>query len=342
MNMKMCGPSSAVCSESPSTEASRPRYVCYRIALDNTPRIVRRAFSVAELLVVISIIVLALALAVPALNLIQGTKSVEQAQNLAGLMLAQARNDAIGLQRYRGVFFYRDLVSGRVQMCMVQESNADNPVDGVDVYLDLVETADTLSMPIGVSLQTVDDAGGTGSAANDRYLGYNRLYFDGVTQVTLVNSKLAIDYGGVILFDGHGQLANKVYALQTHRTDNSANPSVQVYTAMGVLMYATEPLAHLIREGAQVQSDKDDDVIPIDTRSTAPANVAARVVKSQVGFVLFDEEAFKNNGGTNDDLQIRDPAALFADPEFSEEQWLDNNSVPILVNRYNGSLVKGE
>src|SRR4051812_45083372 len=79
------------------------------------------AFSLTELLIVIGIIVLALALAVPALNLISGAKSTEAAQNVVGAMLAQARNDAIGMQEYRGVFFYQDPLTKQVKAALVQQ-----------------------------------------------------------------------------------------------------------------------------------------------------------------------------------------------------------------------------
>src|SRR5947207_1855892 len=75
-----------------------------------------RAFTVTELLVVIGIIVLALALAVPALNLITGTKSTEAATNQINSLLARARDDAIGLQEMRGVMFYYDQVEDRVNV----------------------------------------------------------------------------------------------------------------------------------------------------------------------------------------------------------------------------------
>src|SRR5438105_4962302 len=65
-------------------------------------------FTVIELLVVVGIIVLVLALAMPALNIINGTKSIDMAQNQVAVVLAQARNEAIGLQQPRGVFFAYD------------------------------------------------------------------------------------------------------------------------------------------------------------------------------------------------------------------------------------------
>jgi hypothetical protein len=32
----------------------------------------------------------------------------------------------------------------------------------------------------------------------------------------------------------------------------------------------------------------------------------------------------------------------YAPAERNEEAWLDNNSTPLMINRYNGTLVRGE
>jgi hypothetical protein len=77
---------------------------------------------------------------------------------------------------------------------------------------------------------------------------------------------------------------------------------------------------------------------------------------SQFGFVLFDNEAYRSAipqpGSTSYrveyDLQFTNASgALYGTggegtKEKEEENWLDNNSTPLLVNRYNGTLVRGE
>jgi type II secretory pathway pseudopilin PulG len=280
------------------------------------------AFSLTELLVVIAIIVLALALAVPALNLLTGAKSTEQANNLTAGMLALARNYAIGQQKYAGVMFYLDPASGRVKAVLVWAPGDDDAI----INLDLVDGIDALTLPSGILIQTIDDAAATGAPPirqNDGYLGFN----DKAVGINATPSPLSVKYGGVILFDKQGHLANKVYSLQA-----SLNG---FYTAMGVLLYATEADAHLVRVGA------DATLVPGKGMDILPAPVASpRVIKSQVGFVLLDEENFINNAGTPEDAQITN--TTFAGAESIEEDWIDNNSVPFMINHYNGSLVKGE
>jgi prepilin-type N-terminal cleavage/methylation domain-containing protein len=290
-----------------------------------------RGFSLTELLIVIAIIVLALALAVPALNLITGAKSTEQAQNIISIILAQARNEAIGLQQYRGIFFYYDPADERVKMAMVEQvdpPDADNTVDGVDVYLDLVRDRDVTPLPSGTSLQVLDDAreNTSGVAQNDRYIGFNTVSGLGSTYSINTAGKIKTPYGGVLLFDSRGQLVSRVYALQTHRK-NPLNDNFE-YTPMGVLLFGVDP--------TDTCSSSELDVVPVAT------NNGDRVIRSAMGFVIFDSEAFKNAGGAADDDQIKLNGSTYNQSEKDEEAWLDDNGKSLLINRYNGSLIKGE
>jgi hypothetical protein len=69
------------------------------------------------------------------------------------------------------------------------------------------------------------------------------------------------------------------------------------------------------------------------------------LLRSQFGLVMFERDLFATQNGTDDDSKIAGttygtPAA--SGTEAYEEAWLDNNSTPILINRYTGTLVKGE
>jgi hypothetical protein len=79
---------------------------------------------------------------------------------------------------------------------------------------------------------------------------------------------------------------------------------------------------------------------------------------SSIGVVLYDLANFREansrglpQGVTADqdaNLQGRTYAAPGGPPESrpanetDEEKWLDQNAVPYLVNRYNGTLIRGE
>jgi prepilin-type N-terminal cleavage/methylation domain-containing protein len=79
-----------------------------------------RGFTLAELLIVIALIVLLVAMAVPAFNFITGSRSVDGAQNQIAAFLGRARSEAIGLQEVRGVFFFLDTRTDRVNMTLVR------------------------------------------------------------------------------------------------------------------------------------------------------------------------------------------------------------------------------
>ena len=57
---------------------------------------------------------------------------------------------------------------------------------------------------------------------------------------------------------------------------------------------------------------------------------------SAVGFVLFESQPFQDNNFTREDPMP------YTTAEQAEEQWLDANAVPFLLNRYNGTLIRGE
>src|SRR3954471_20065455 len=82
----------------------------------------RSAFSLTELLIVITLIVIVLALALPAFNFITGSKSTDAAQNQVSAMLGRARNEAIGVQELRGVFFYLDPATDKYTIALVGQA----------------------------------------------------------------------------------------------------------------------------------------------------------------------------------------------------------------------------
>src|SRR4051794_8816318 len=108
-------------TDCPYIPAARPR-----------SRRTRRGFTLTELLVVISIIVLLLALAVPVFNAFHGGRSVDGAENIVAAMLQRTRTRAIGLQERRGLFCYTDMSTGNTSLVIVKvfdaPISATNPV----------------------------------------------------------------------------------------------------------------------------------------------------------------------------------------------------------------------
>jgi len=188
-------------------------------------------------------------------------------------------------------------------------------------------------------VQVIDDCVVTGTAPNqartdDGYLGFNTIATSWQPTISSVPggdlnavggpTGTAVPFGGVILFDGNGQLAFARYGLRC-----------AIQTSSGMFDYSKLGLLVLPSAGKV-------DLIPGPNNPTGTGVVANR---SAVGMVLFEQDVFANNGGADPDPQMAVPAnsgGAYAPAERNEEAWLDNNSTPLMINRYNGTLVRGE
>src|SRR2546421_2835970 len=86
----------------------------------------RRGFTATEIMLVVAIMVLLLAMAVPAFNFITGSRSTDAAQNLVSAMLGRARGYAMANEKYGGVAFFIDPASGRTTMALVEASGGNS------------------------------------------------------------------------------------------------------------------------------------------------------------------------------------------------------------------------
>jgi prepilin-type N-terminal cleavage/methylation domain-containing protein len=319
-----------------------------------------RGFTLTEILVVVALIVLLIALAVPTFNVITGSRSVEAAQNNISAFLGRARSEAIGLQEVRGVFFYIERRSGNIGMAIVREVDAPPSSDfspaaplaepPPDVWLDLVPESEFVMLPSGVGVHTIDDAmiNNSGVRIDDAYIGFNRR---NAGNSTGGGTQTRTFYGGVILFDGSGQLTCRRYAFKTFFRVPPGLTERRP-TRMGDLLFRpTGDIDPLTGHATSV-----NDVVPL---ALPPGGAVTNpyYAKSQIGLVLFDRESMRGavarNPATPQDEDSRDLDWQFSPSvgaynqnapydEASKERWLDDNAVPLLVNRYNGTLVRGE
>jgi prepilin-type N-terminal cleavage/methylation domain-containing protein len=282
----------------------------------------QRAFTLTEMLIVMGIIVVVALVAIPSFRALTGGRSLEGAQNQISAAMARARTEALGLQEVRGILFYRDPDTKRIGLTIVKARNT-----GAPWILDLVPDRDTLLLPAGVGVQMIAT-----NPINDRYLGY--IDYD------KTNPKPAVAYGGAILFDGQGRLIADQYRMGVRVDPDGIGPQPYIATEMGRFLYSDPSLAGGTAANATLPA-------PADQPFTA-----------SVGMVLFDEDEFTSNNNKADghsadyDTDVGGQAfpgtppmagnGPYSPEEATEEQWLDEHATPVLVNRYNGTLVRSQ
>jgi prepilin-type N-terminal cleavage/methylation domain-containing protein len=286
-------------------------------------------FTLIEILVVVAIIVIMIAMAVPLFSTLTGSRSEESAENQIAAMLNTARTEAMALQVPTGVMFYVDPVTNRVNAVLVREVqteaiNSDLATKGgMEMFLDLLDR-EPVSLPPGIWMQMMDDAEHTegvtdpkpGDFKDDRYVGFDQIGDPPDTPPS--GNPTTIKVGGVILFDARGQLLFKRVAFP-YAAKNSNGKWTR--TAIAQLMFS--------RPGTDTSFLDNSGLIAFN--KTFP--------RTQFGLVLFNREAFLGAGHKDDDAQFN---RTYDAQEIAEEQWIDANSVPLIVNRYNGTLIRGE
>lgn len=223
-----------------------------------------RGFTLVELLVVIGIIVLLMAIAVPLFRTLTGSRSVEQGTNTLSALLAQVRNQAIGNNEPRGLCFYFDEATDRFVAEIVRfDDPAGNPT-----RIDVLDGGDVFPLPPGIGVSTGYSP--TLSVYHTRDVAIGSTYGTGI-----------MNYPPVLMFSADGELIPANF---------------WVRAAPGIL-------------GGKLGSAVGTALVPVPT---------------QFVLQLFDREAFENIDAA------------------SRAAWLDDNAAPLIVNRYNGTLIKGE
>ena len=290
------------------------------------------AFTLTELLIVIGIIVLLVVIAIPAFSIFRGERSIEAAENQLSAMVARARTEAVGYQTPGGVMFFRDArYPDRVSVAMVQGiETPDNAT--AEIYLDLWPDRDFLVLPVGVGLQVVDDCRTDLQKVrqDDAYINANVEARQGGANV----KNFEIPIGGVILFDTNGRMMSVRYGF---RIRNGANGAP---TEMGNLLYFNPD-----------PSDEPNSRVPNNIEYVEPGSLNAITgnkppIRSQFGLIAYDLVEF-NNAFPSVNLRERDPQMVggtgttYVQSEKAEEDWLDEHAIPLLVNRYNGTIMRG-
>jgi prepilin-type N-terminal cleavage/methylation domain-containing protein len=309
--------------------------------LTPSPAARRSAFTLPELLVVVGVMAILTLIAVGAFRSLTGSKSVESANNQLAGILGRARGEAIALQETRGIAFFLDSDTQRVQVIEVHQSQypSSPPANPAEIYLDAVADRDVLLLPDGVGIQMIDDSivvdPGTPPnypyddvRQNDAYIGFNKAP-PGFNRASPTADSFT--FGGAILFDSYGRVIQKRFGFKFY-LETSGGGRIYSELSKTLGMDAVETALKDFPNGGTIN------------------------MISQFGFVAFNSEDYAGQitaGGTLKDLYT-DPQVIGAGApynaaqaetgisELAEEKWLDDNAVPQLVNRNNGTLVRGE
>ena len=239
----------------------------------------RSGYTLTEILIVIGLIVVMIAVAVPVLNVLSGNRSTEAAENQVAAVLNQARAQAIALQKNVGVIFYVDPASQRYTMALVQQNG---------LYVDLLPDYDYVPLQTGTGIQLLHDdqsvAPNVAPSGRDRYVRM-----------------------GVVMFDGRGQAIAAPYTIPNDPAiPNSLREVIDL-----------KAILNEMGEGNALYYHPDYQLY------------------TQLGLVIYDNEAFATqNFSKLEGMRQRD--------EADECNWLDANAVPFVLNRYNGTLIRGE
>jgi hypothetical protein len=178
----------------------------------------------------------------------------------------------------------------------------------IDAYaIDKTLDSDAEPLPMGVGVKLVNDWGAASGGTIQASDGYVSI--------------------GVIMFDKNGQLTSQEF-------------SISAYGFIG----ATNQMNQLPGTPNNYPIWTANNTAP--SSETSPTYAMAPGVQSQFGLVLFQRDAYQSQGFTNADPTYTSTSnTSYSTGSPSEKQadtWLDQNATPLLINRYNGTLVKGE
>jgi hypothetical protein len=293
-----------------------------------------------ELMVVITIIVLMLAVAVPVVRVVQGNRNVDSGYNAVAAALGHARQLALYYRQPVGVMFYRDPLNGGQDIRYVMRANflgqlfpnyatmftSNNVLS--DQYLDIIPGEPMVTLPTGVAVQVIMGNGAALTsgppAPTERYM---RL--------------------GIVLFDEDGQLSSTPYAISCPGNGTS-----------------TGGLSSLIAQTGLPQTVLPPGPTFVTSNFTG---TAANPLYTHPAICLYDEESYLNqvdqtNGDpfSDDNNNTVTFGAAFTpqwpsnmptgnqtignlkSDKLAEQNWLDQNGEVFVIRPNDGSLLRNK
>lgn len=332
------------------TEPS-PSRGCPRSAFRVRRSAFRPAFTLTEVLVVIGLIVLLILLAVPAFNIINGTRSVAAGEDLVAAMLGRARAEAVKNRRSTSVAFFKDPAVDRYVMAISVEASQTGQLlpepAGLDNYKSWSQFQETSTA--GTPVPTAYQPGHTVIAmvlVNDE--GMSKPVTKKFVCIETHTANLTnrppnpafwddLEEDAVNVLQGFEfQYLPKGVGVQLVHDGKAAG--ADRFVSAGVITF--DERGQLVHEPFRWEDDASMQGELADLSEREVPNAAGDFY-TQLGVVVFDDELFKSANGS--DAYQQDYFDGATNPqEGAEEVWLDDNGVVLMVNRYNGTLVRSE
>jgi prepilin-type N-terminal cleavage/methylation domain-containing protein len=323
----------------------------------------RSGFTLTELMIVIGIIVLFVTLALPAFNLISGSRSIGGAENIVAALVGRARAEAIGNDTNRGVAFYLDVATNRYYAAIVaaptfsEWNNATtySQYQYVTVTPTAVTAPATVPPPIRYFVAMYNAAANVGqnpTIATTFWTECDPYVLDAAADTDIV----ALPYGvgaevinnssmsstgrassgylsmGVLLFGPSGGLSlSRVSLAQSGKIGAAANFN------QNIPYYVAPPYSGLLTAST------------IAGNPNTPNQQKGLPLTGAIGLVLFDKQSFDGQGyggqisSSLSNTSSYPPApTAYSSTDSAIDGWLDTNATPLLINRYNGTLIRSE
>jgi len=312
------------------------------------------AFTLTELLVVIGLIVLLVALAIPAFSYITGARSVEGGRNVVNGMLSRARVEAIRGNTTAGVFFYPDAATGQTRAVFVTLGSGVDP-DPLQQYK---------AWQTGVQYSATD--GTTGKTADivafptaDNQMG-GRLFIKLYRCIQDNTSSPPPTTGGPnfsnafwqeyvpgleLLADSEPQYLPKGVGVQTINDPGGSTASDR-YLRHGGVLFDSQGRLTTVSYSILAKSNLG----AILGLTSDIGDIAGDRMIGQLGYAIYESQLLAGFGGTDGDYAISVPnipspasygtASVPANgDEADEEVWLDENASQGMVNRGSGVVM---
>jgi prepilin-type N-terminal cleavage/methylation domain-containing protein len=314
----------------------------------------RRGFTLVELMIAVGIIVLMLALAMPAFRAITGSRSTEGATNQVSAMLARARTDAIGGGQPYGVAFFYDS-TGQYELAEVAPVTFSTWAGYTTSYLPsayVTYTPGGGTLEYFVSLKAVPASSGNQTPDQDKNnwhqyaAGTPEYYWAAAsTSISPVLYDQIPSTDAVLLPTGVGAQVIMDSSLNTTAPDRYLRAGLVMFDPSGRVAYLSTVCSSYGLVGSAIGEDLKNAVATAG--GTVQQTATNELLPSSFGAVVYDRDAYAAQNFPAHDPTLN-PTVTYGTvgssppSEADAEQWLDLNATPLLINRYTGDLVHGE